>query len=197
MPKTDWKDRLSQIILIVSFTGFSWLGMQAVHEFGHVVGAWATGGTVERVVLHPLELSRTDVSPNPSPLVVVWAGSIVGVLLPMVALTLAWGFKAPALYLFRFFAGFCLIANGVYIGAGAFVGLADAGVMLQHGSPRFVLLFFGIVTLPLGLLLWNGLGPRFGLGEGGRVDTRVAILSAGLLVSTVVVELVLNGGQQA
>ena len=29
--------------------------MMAFHELGHVVGALLTGGTVERVVLHPLD----------------------------------------------------------------------------------------------------------------------------------------------
>ena len=189
----DWKNRLRQVILIVSFVGFSWLGMQAVHEFGHVIGAWATGGTVERVVLQPLELSRTDVYPNPSPLVVVWAGPILGVLIPLAALTLAWVAKAPALYLFRFFAGFCLIANGVYISAGAFVGIADAGVMLQHGSPRIVLVLFGLMTLPFGLLLWNGLGVSFGLGAArGRVDKYATMVSAGLVTVTIVLELLLS-----
>lgn len=77
--------RFDQILLIASFVAFSWLAMQAVHEPGHVLGARATGGTVTKVVLHPLALSRTDVSPNPRPLFVVWAGPIVGALLPLIA----------------------------------------------------------------------------------------------------------------
>ena len=31
-------------ILLVSVILASWLGMQAVHEYGHVLGAWLTGG---------------------------------------------------------------------------------------------------------------------------------------------------------
>jgi hypothetical protein len=42
-----------------------------------------TGGTVERVVLHPLSISRTDVSPNPHPVAVVWLGPIVGSVVPL------------------------------------------------------------------------------------------------------------------
>ena len=68
--------RLNQIILIGTFIGFSWLGMQAVHELGHVLGAILTGGRVTTVVLHPLTISRTDVFPNPHPLIEVWAGAI-------------------------------------------------------------------------------------------------------------------------
>jgi hypothetical protein len=42
--------RIAQINLIASLALLSWLAMQAVHEFGHVAGAWLTGGQVERVV---------------------------------------------------------------------------------------------------------------------------------------------------
>jgi hypothetical protein len=37
-------------VLILSIVLASWLGMQVVHEFGHVVGAWLTGGQVSQVV---------------------------------------------------------------------------------------------------------------------------------------------------
>ena len=65
-------DRTNQLVLIASTVLLSWLGMMAVHEFGHVLGAWITGGRVERVVLHPLRFSRTDLAHNPSPMFVVW-----------------------------------------------------------------------------------------------------------------------------
>src|SRR4051794_27203810 len=79
--------RLHQWVLITSILLASWLGMQAVHELGHVVGAWLTGGRVARVVLHPLTISRTDFDKNPHPLIVVWAGPILGCVLPLAA----WG----------------------------------------------------------------------------------------------------------
>jgi hypothetical protein len=41
--------RFHQFILIGSLL-LSWLAMTVVHEFGHVVGAWLTGGTVAKVV---------------------------------------------------------------------------------------------------------------------------------------------------
>ncbi|MGC3965806.1 MAG: hypothetical protein QM775_00075 [Pirellulales bacterium] len=50
--------RLPQVVLIGSVLLGSWLAMQAIHEAGHVFGAWLTEGRVERVVLHPLTISR-------------------------------------------------------------------------------------------------------------------------------------------
>ena len=110
--------RLTQVLLIVTFIGFSWLGMQVVHETGHVLVARLTGGEVIKVALHPLIVSRTDLGQNPHPLAVVWGGPLIGSGLPLLVLALAAAFRWPGLPLFRFFAGFCLIANGVYIGIG-------------------------------------------------------------------------------
>jgi hypothetical protein len=87
--------------------------MQSVHEAGHVVGAWLTGGRVARVVLHPLTISRTDLAENPEPLIVVWAVPIVGVLMPLLLWVLASTFRLRATFALRFFAGFCLLANGL------------------------------------------------------------------------------------
>lgn len=74
--------RFAQVLLIGTFLPLCWLGMMAVHELGHVLVVLATGGTITAVVLHPLTISRTDVSINPRPLLVVWAGPLLGVLLP-------------------------------------------------------------------------------------------------------------------
>lgn len=185
--------RRHQILLIGTFLPLCWLGMMAVHELGHVLGAAATGGAVERVVLHPLTISRTDVSPNPSPMVVVWAGPIVGVFLPLILLAVFKAARLPLAYLVQFFAGCCFVANGAYIGAGSFSRAGDAGDMLRHGSPVWSLWLFGLLCFPLGIYLWNGLGPHFGLGvAAGRVDRRAAYISCGLLAMTVVLECVLS-----
>ena len=130
--------RFHQALLIGSFLPLWWLGMMAVHELGHVTAALNSGGTVDTVVLHPLTLSRTDVSVNLRPLLVVWAGALVGVLLPLALLTLVQLCKMSCVYFVRFFDGFCLIANGAYIGAGSFQRIGDAGDMLLicRNNPR-------------------------------------------------------------
>lgn len=188
-------NRIPQTVLIVSTLLGSWLSMQAVHESGHVLVAWLTGGRVARVVLHPLAISRTDLTSNPRPLVVAWAGPIGGVMLPM----LLWGFvarlRARWAFLARFFTGFCLIANGAYLGIGSFDRVGDAGDLIRLGSPVWLLGLFGVITVPLGLRLWHGQGQHFGLGKAsGRVDSRIAYTSAFALVLLIVAELVLCGG---
>jgi hypothetical protein len=188
-----WPWRFHQVLLIATFLPLCWQGMMIVHEAGHVAAAVATGGTVTRVVLYPAAISRTDVEPNPSPGVVVWAGPVAGVVLPVVV----WAICAAAgwayAYLLRFFAGFCLVANGAYIGVGSLAHVGDAGVTLQTGSPIWALWIFGAVCSVAGLYLWHGQGKYFGLGKArGRVRPAAAFASATLLVVVVLTGIALT-----
>ncbi len=169
---------VNRAILIVSVLLGSWLGMQVVHEFGHVVGAWLTGGRVIRVVLYPFTISRTDVDPNPRPLFVVWAGPLFGALAPLALWAVAGGLRRSGAFLLRFFAGFCLIANGAYIAGGSFGRVGDCGVMLRNGSAIWQLWLFGAVTVPVGLWLWNRQARNFGLGSAGRPVTATVAYSS-------------------
>lgn len=165
--------RLPQIVLIVSTLLGCWLGMQAMHELGHVLGAWSTGGKVQQVVLHPLTISRTDLSFNPRPLWTAWAGPLFGATAPAAMWGLAAVARMPAAFLLRFFAGFCLLANGLYIGLGSWQQIGDGGDLLRHGAAAWQLWLFGIVAAPAGLALWHGQGQHFGLGAAeGRVSRR-------------------------
>ena len=181
--------RIDQVLLIGTFVPLCWLLMQAVHEIGHVAVAVGTGGTVTSVVLHPLAISRTDSSGSLHPLLVVWAGPAVGVAVPLALLAVFKVAKWKWNYLVQFFAGTCLIANGAYLGVGSFAGIGDAGDLIRRGSPIWLLWLFGIASVPLGLYLWNGLGPSFGLGQAaGKVDRFAACFSGSLLLLVVVLE---------
>jgi hypothetical protein len=135
-------------LLLLAFTYLAWLGMMLIHEAGHVIGAVATGGTVQRVVWHPLAISQTDVSPNPSPLMVAWAGPVVGVIVPpLLAIPLR---RTCGREIAAFFVGFCLICNGAYLGLGWIDRVGDAGELLRLGSPRWTLITFGTIATVAG-----------------------------------------------
>ena len=192
--KLSFSRRIPQIILIGTFIPFCWLAMQVMHELGHVLFAWATKAEVTKVALHPLIVSRTDLAENPHPLAVVWGGPLLGSLLPLAAFGAASISRLPGVYLFRFFAGFCLVANGVYIGTGwLFANGADPGVMLENGSPTWLLVIFGLLTFPAGLYLWHRQGHHFGLAEAnGNVSIVATAVSAALLIVLVAFELIRN-----
>ena len=150
--------RFYQLLFIVSVLALSWFVMMATHELGHVMGALTTGGSVTRVVLYPFTISRTDVSPNPHPAVVVWFGPIVGCLLPLTFAALVARQRAVIRNMARFFAGFSLIANGIYISIGSFDHVGDCGEMLRTGAPIWLLWVFGATTVPIGFYIWHDLG---------------------------------------
>ncbi|MFG0250769.1 MAG: hypothetical protein ACF8OB_17930 [Phycisphaeraceae bacterium JB051] len=151
--------------MISSLCFLSWLLMMLIHETGHVLAAILTGGHVHQVAWHPTVFSHTDVHPNPSPLLVVWGGPVVGVGIALLTLLLhRWIDKATA-YLSEFFAGFCLLANGLYIGIGWVDQIGDTAVMQKHGTPIFVMIVFGLLCVPTGLLLWHGISCKVGLAR--------------------------------
>jgi hypothetical protein len=188
-------DRFFQLLLIGSTLGFSWLAMMAVHESGHVLNLWLSGGGVQRVVRPPWGFSQTIPRDNPHPLFVAWGGALWGCALPLAAFALAKWRRWPLTFLCRFFAGFCLIVNGAYLGGGVLLppGSDDAGEILRLGSPRWPLIAFGLAAVTAGLRLWHNLGSHFGLGPSrGPVDRRataavtaafLALLAAEFLVA--------------
>lgn len=182
---------LRRAVLVASLLPLCWVAMQVIHESGHVITAWATGGTVKAVALHPLAISRTDVSPNPRPLAVVWGGPVFGSAAPVAFWLFAAFARRRSAYLWRFFAGFCLIANGVYLGYGVIEPVGDAAELVRLGTPPWLLAVFGAITVPAGLALWHGQGPEFGLGSRGHaVPASHAWGSLVLLIVVVVAECV-------
>ena len=149
--------------------------MTALHELGHVLNACLSGGQVVAVELPPRGLGHTRVSPNPHPRFVAWGGAGWGSLFGCAAIVLTrknecWRWFG------RFFAGTCLIANGVYLGLGGLFGdrngADDAHELLRHGASLGQLVLFGVVTSGAGLLIWHRLGPRLGFARGAALADR-------------------------
>ena len=116
---------------------------------------------------------------------------MIGVVIPLAVWAICRWWKLPAWYLWQFFAGFCLIANGAYISIGALVPVGDAVDLLRHGAAAWQFLAFGLLACPAGLWLWNGLGPQFGFGPtASRISPAAAYTSCGLLLLLIVLELV-------
>ena len=185
--------RIHQLVFVASLFALSWFAMMAIHELGHVIGALASGGTVQRVVLHPFTISRTDVMPNPSPSIVVWLGPILGCVIPGIIAWMVPRRFGSARNVALFFAGFCLLANGAYIAIGSFDRVGDCGVMIQHGSPIWSLIVFGGLTIPLGFYLWHRLGSakKF-LDDPALVDPVLAYTLLGALIVMLGIEFMIS-----
>jgi hypothetical protein len=156
--------RFRQILLVTSILWLSWLIMMLVHEFGHVLGGLATGGKVRRVVWHPAVISRTDVWPNPHPLIEVCAGPILGSVIPLAIAIAASRLRQRVAYLIWVVAGFCLIANGAYMAIGAIHPIGDAEELVAHGMQRWPMATFGLLAVAGGFWIWERVSPRLGFG---------------------------------
>lgn len=211
------RNRCRRILFAISVLGLSWLGMMATHEFGHIVSAKLTGGKVIRVVLHPATISRTDVSPNPSPLAVAWAGPILGCLTPVLLMLAIRRLKkhsggaakekkyAPEVEILnhepasrchsiaQFFAGFCCIANGAYLGVGVFDRVGDADEILKAGTPAWMLPAFGLIAFFSGMAMWHRLGSPLAVLQGCiELDPWLVRGLLAMLLLIIVVECILS-----
>ena len=182
--------RFQPCVFAATIIALCWLAMQAVHELGHVLGAVLTGGEVERVVLFPLELSRTDVAPNPHPAVVVWLGPIVGCVVPFgIFMRHASQLDVHAANRSILRGLFVCVANGAYIGVGSLTLVGDCGEMVRSGAPPWVLWLFGAVTIPVGLYQWHVLGSvRDFFDRPAAVSWRANGVALGVLAAVVAIE---------
>lgn len=156
---------LQRILLVVPLVYACWLLMMAVHELGHVLHARLSGGRVVAVHFGLLEFSRTELAYDPHPQFVAWGGPVWGSLIPLAAYGRAVALHLRVRRLLCFFAGFCLIANGAYIGLGWIDAAGDAGTLLRNGASVWVMATGGLSAVALGLYVWHSLGPRFGLAS--------------------------------
>lgn len=171
----------------------SWLGMQVIHECGHVVHCLATGGRILQVVLHPLEVSRTEFSSNPSPQFAAWGGVLWGSIVPLLLYATVSAADWKHAHLARFFAGFCLVANGVYFVVGSIELAADPADLVRFGANRSVVGILGGFLFVGGLRLWHGLSPSFGLGRPDyRTPSCLVVALACFDAAIIAVELLLN-----
>ncbi|MCL2348735.1 MAG: hypothetical protein FWC50_10805 [Planctomycetaceae bacterium] len=185
------KNRIVSFVLIITFLPFCWLAMQAVHETGHVIGALMHDVSVEYVLLGPLTISQTITGETEHKRIITWLGPVFGVIFPVALWLMARLFQWPELFLFRFFAGFCLVANGVYLLFGPVDGLTDTGVLLSYGASRWQLILFGVIATVAGFLLWHGQSNDFGIGKQPKaVQYRTVLISSTLLLLIIFVEIV-------
>ena len=154
--------RAARLLLLPPLLYASWLGMMAVHELGHVLHAWLSNATVSAVRIPLAGFSVTEFSTNPRPHFVAWGGAVWGCVLPVAVWAVFRLRRWPGRSLAQFFAGFCLVTNGVYLGVGWTRGAGDAGDLLAYGTPVWAMIAFGVCATGTGLYLWHLLGLKEG-----------------------------------
>lgn len=124
----------------------AWCVMTFTHEAGHIVGGWLSGGTLETADLRPWRLPYSLFRPDPRPLVTLWSGPLLGVLLPYAIASMirhAWVW---------FIADFCLLANGAYLAAAWFSGdrFLDTPRLVEAGASPVAIAIYCALTIGIG-----------------------------------------------
>ena len=124
----------------------SWCVMTTVHELGHIVCGLAGGAKLTSFDLWPWHLPYSLFEPDPHPLLTLWGGPIVGVVVPVALAAIV---RVPSLW---FIAYFCLLANGAYIATAWGVGdrYLDTPKLLEHGAHPVSIAIYCLVTIALG-----------------------------------------------
>jgi len=151
--------RRNRIIINIAVIILSWYAMMMIHEAGHCLGAWVSGAHVDIVTIPIIGFSQTTITNNNNPLLTTWAGPVFGALAPLTLLIFLNGRTRRIKHTLLYFIGFCLIANGAYIGVGAFIRAGDCGDMLKYGSPMWTLILFGSISTTAGIITWHRMGP--------------------------------------
>lgn len=120
--------------------------MTLTHEMGHIVGGWCSGGTLKTADLLPWHLPYSIFDPDPKPLVTLWCGPILGVVVP---LGLALAIRREWIW---FVANFCVLANGAYLAMAWISGdrFLDTPKLLEHGAHPVSIGLYCALTIGFG-----------------------------------------------
>jgi len=129
----------------------AWCVMLLAHEAGHLLGGYLSGATLREFELRPWKLPYSLHNPNPHPLITLWAGPVLGVVGPLLVLAI-WSTAVT-----RLIAGFCLLANGVYLAVGGLTGdrFLDTAQLLEAGASPLAIGLYCLITCGGGYLVFR------------------------------------------
>ena len=180
------QDNFRKVVLL--FIGFT-IGMHVavfLHELGHALGIWLSGGTVTAIVMEaPLPIGYVA-GANGSDFTRIWGGVAFGSLSTLIPLLAAKRLSAPPPIRFAMLmiAAFCLGHNAVYLFVGSIVPFADAAQMIgQLGTPRWLLFLLSIPLLIGFVLVLTSAIQSAGLCPTDSVWTWILVIELGLLAT--------------
>lgn len=153
-----------------------------LHEAGHILGAWCTGGDVSGIVIHPFSWSYAHAFSINHEGVVIWAGSVLGSLfgIPITLSVLKW--RRPGLLIPLLVGVVACIDNGAYLLLGSVFKLGGDGTVLSaEYAPAAAVAAAGLLMVCTGMLLAIPLISVLGLRAEDGMAHRIAVFSIGIL----------------
>ena len=72
-----------RIAIFTILLAASWVVMTVTHEVGHIVGGMVCGARLIEFDLAPWRMPYSMHSPDPHPLITLWAGPLLGAVVPL------------------------------------------------------------------------------------------------------------------
>lgn len=140
--------RSTRLITFVLWLAWAWIAMTLSHELGHVFFGLLGGARLIQLELRPWHLPYSLLANDSHPLATLWAGPILGCVVPLIAATIA---RRPACW---FVAWFCMLANASYLLLAYLSGDGelDSIKMIAAGSRPLEILGAVALSLPIGYI---------------------------------------------
>lgn len=137
---------MSRWLQLIALLIAGWCVMTFTHEAGHLVGGWLGGGTLQHAELRPWHLPHSLFEPDPHPLLTLWCGPLLGVVVPVIVALLI---RRPWAW---FLADFCLLANGAYLATAWITGdrYLDTPRLLAAGAWPISVATYCAITIGVG-----------------------------------------------
>lgn len=189
------------IKLILLLFGFVTIGMSVaikLHELGHAVAMWVTGGQVERITINPFSWSYTYYASAPLfPIVTSWAGVVMGTVFAVLLLLISGLLNNQYLLLLLMITNVVAAAqNGLYLLIDSLLLIGgDATHLIALGVSKIVLIGVGTFLVGSSVLLAVFAFRLVGFQPNDSLLKRTLILEAGVLpffVATVVYQVIFN-----
>ena len=171
----------STLILLGSFV-FGYNAAMILQELGHAIAMWATGGTIEWIMLR-FFWSHTFYGSTPThPMLTILAGVLLGPSAMFALLLLIRHCRSSFLVLPIMVCVITFVYNGLYL---IIDGIAEAGndatQLIYYGFPKLTVVLLGLVMVSIGCTIGLVNLNVLGLAPHDSVKSRITVFGGGML----------------
>lgn len=177
-------DSWKAILIITGAFAFGNNAAVCLHEWGHAIAVWLTGGEVTKIIIDPFTWSYTyyHYGEPGYELWITWAGFLFSMACGALLLALIWQVRQPLVVPFFMTGVMGFVQNGAYFSFDALFDIGgDAASLIYLGVPRGALVLVGLASMGFGLVLCVRLLPLVGIGPDTSFCLRIAIFGLGIV----------------
>ena len=179
---TSRRDILRLALFVGGAFAIAYSTSTLLHELGHASAAWATGGEVGEIVIHPFSWSWVvlEVAPEKQAYV-TWAGAGLSAVAGLGILFTAWIIRSTWIGVALMIPPTTFTIDGLYLPVDALLRAGGDGTSLVAlGTPLWLVIALGAGLIAAGAVAACMVMPRFGLTTDATLPHRLDVLFAGI-----------------